>query len=395
LFTVDHILWAAYLLLGPGICALMLIGLRLGHVQMNRLMLKTYHPPAPAPRATILIPAKDEAGMIGECLLGILQQDYPNFQVIAINDRSTDDTGKILDELAKRYANMRVLHVPEGGLPPGWSGKSHALHLASAQCDGEWLLFVDSDVLVQPRLLSQAVGLATERNYDALSLLVGLRCVTLWDRLIQPAAAGIWAMMNGISFTNNSNHNNRAAANGAVFLIRRSSYERVGGHAAVKFKPAEDVSLMRIMKTAQMRTRLVHGHDLASTQMYGTAGKTFRGWGRIYAATAEMNSSYIFKAIALMTLCGMTVYPALACGFWMVLHGEHWHWLSAALLHTAALASFLGPMYRLSGNRARYAALAPITLAIIWTLLIYSWVLCKTGKISWRGTSYAFTGNQT
>lgn len=372
----------------------MLIGLRIGHKQMNRLMRKTYEPPAPAPRATILIPAKDEGRNIADCLLGVLQQDYPNFQVIAVDDRSTDDTGKILDELAAKHANLKVLHVSEGGLPQGWSGKAHALYLGSASADGEFLLFVDSDVLVQPNLLSQVVGLASERNYDALSLLVGLRCNSMWEKTVQPAAAGVWGMMNGISFTNSGNHEG-ASASGAVFLIRRSSYDSVGGHEAVKFSPAEDVSLMRVMKAAKLRTRLVHGHRLASTQMYGTAKQTFRGWGRIYAATAEMNSSYIFKAIALMALSAMTIYPALVWGIWKAVHGGHLHWLCAALLHALALAAWLAPVYRLSGNRARFAAIAPITMGIVWAILIYSWVLCKTGKISWRGTDYAFSNSKT
>src|SRR5450432_2196410 len=149
--------------------------------------------------------------------------DYPQFDVIAIDDRSTDETGKILDEIAAANPRLRVIHVHD--LPAGWLGKSHALHVGTREVKSDWLLFVDSDVTLEKNALSATLSLAIKRKYDALSILTRLECHRFIERLLLPPLAGAWGVMHTISLTNEDSRKTIAAANGQFFLIRRDVYE--------------------------------------------------------------------------------------------------------------------------------------------------------------------------
>jgi glycosyltransferase involved in cell wall biosynthesis len=125
----------------------------------------------PPPLVTIIVPAKDEEQRISLCVESILKQDYGTFNVIAVDDRSSDQTGAILDQFAARDGRMKVIHLHDGDLPPRWTGKNHALHVASGQAEGQWLLFVDADVILYPQALRIALGTAMFRRYDLISLM--------------------------------------------------------------------------------------------------------------------------------------------------------------------------------------------------------------------------------
>src|SRR5205807_766978 len=141
-------------------------------------------------RVSVLIPAKDEGESVRECLDRVLALDYPNFNVIAVDDRSSDQTGAIFDEYVKQHPQkLSAMHISPGGLPAGWLGKCNALATAATKADGEWLLFVDSDVKVEPDALSCALALAVGREYDTVSIMTRLECHGFWEQLILPLCA--------------------------------------------------------------------------------------------------------------------------------------------------------------------------------------------------------------
>src|SRR5690606_6914432 len=131
-------IFTVYLVIGPLVCLLAALSMVTGRHQM-RLVKRPLRPlPDPPPSVTLIIPAKDEAGRIADCLRSALKQDYPNLAFIAVNDRSTDGTGQVMDRIAAEDPRLRVIHIPDGSLPSGWSGKSHALHHAVQHADSDW-----------------------------------------------------------------------------------------------------------------------------------------------------------------------------------------------------------------------------------------------------------------
>ena len=135
--ALEYAVYALYFLVGPGMWGLYAIGMYQAQKRMDLLKRPRDPVPAPPPPVTILIPAKDEQERIGDCLRSALAQDYNNFQVVAIDDRSTDGTGAAMDELAAKDARLSVVHIPHGDLPAGWTGKCHAL-LAWSVCCRAW-----------------------------------------------------------------------------------------------------------------------------------------------------------------------------------------------------------------------------------------------------------------
>ena len=370
-----------YLLIGPlawlGYGALLLLGReRMARLQRSRDEL----PPDP-PTVTILVPAKDEAAGIDACLRRVLAQDYPRFDVIAIDDRSADGTGEALDRLAAETPRLESIHIKPGGLPPGWLGKSHALHVGAERATGDWLLLVDSDVTLQPDALRRALALALAREYDALTILTRLETSGFWDALLLPVLAASWASIFAVSLTNDDRRST-AAANGQFFLIRAAAYRDVGGHAAVRDRIVEDVELARKLKAAGRRVRFFSGAHLASTRMHATLRQMFHGWARIYAGTARRRPRRIAGALAFLLIGGLSVYPAL---LYAALSGRP-AWLATAGFHLLLLTLIVGLLYRWSGRRAWRAVLFPLTAGMVCGILAFALRRCATGRVDWRGT---------
>jgi chlorobactene glucosyltransferase len=345
--------------------------------------------PDPPPPVTILIPAKDEGDGIRACLERVLRQDYPNYSVLAVDDRSTDATGAIMDEFTAAHPDrFRALHIPIGGLPPGWLGKCNALHTAAAHAEGDWLLFVDSDVKLEPDALSTAVARAAGKNYDALSIMTRLECENFWEKLILPLAAGSVGAITRMSLTNHDKYKHIAFANGQFFLIRRSAYEEVGGHASVRDNITEDVALMRRMKTAGKRCRLYYGRHFASTRMHATLASMFSGWSRIYSGVTHRRALPIVAAMLFVAICGLSAYVVLAASLVAFASTGRTDWLVLSLLHVALMTVSLMGVYQMSGNPKRYAFAFPLTGVMLIAIFAAAIRACRTGRIAWRGTSY-------
>jgi chlorobactene glucosyltransferase len=386
-------LFLAYVFCGPVAWGAIGLASLIGRRRMRRLFRPAPTLPAEtAPRVTVLIPAKDEGERVRVCLESVLAQDYPNFSVITIDDRSTDDTGRILDDIAAAAppGRVRSLHIEQGALPPGWLGKCHALHVAAKEANGEWLMFVDSDVRLAPDAVRASVALATSRDYHALSLMASLECHTFLERLVLPLSACAWSVMHAISVTNNDNRA-PAFANGQFFLIRRSAYESVGGHESVRDLITEDVELAQLLKHNGFRVRLVLGFQFVSTRMHATLPQMLRGWGRIYSGTSRRSPWRIIGAALFVVLCSFSGYAALGWGL-IVAGREGWGgaapWLIASLIHLGQLTGTLADVYRESGNPRRYALLFPLGGSILLAILAFAIRWCITGRIEWRGTVF-------
>jgi cellulose synthase/poly-beta-1,6-N-acetylglucosamine synthase-like glycosyltransferase len=381
LITNANILLIIYALLGPLPWLFLVTAIFLARSRMMRLKTESHPLPDPPPHVTVIVPAKEEGARIAGCIRRVLALDYPSFDVIAVNDRSSDDTGAILDELARESpGRLRVQHIQQ--LPDGWLGKSHALHVASHDARGEWLLFVDSDVVVEPNSLRDVLAICAQRKYDALSILTRLECHTFLERLILPLAAGAWTFIFAISLTNDDELRNCAAANGQFFMIRRDAYDSVGGHEAVRDDIIEDVELARLLKASGKRVRFLFGNHLAATRMHSTWSQMLNGWGRIYSGTARRRTPRIIAAMLFVLIAGFSLFPALCYGI------VDWHWLIVSLVHAGLIGFVVGMIYRGARVPYRYVLLFPISAAALSIFLGYALRLCRTGKINWRGAQF-------
>jgi cellulose synthase/poly-beta-1,6-N-acetylglucosamine synthase-like glycosyltransferase len=386
--SFDPIL-LAYVVLGPVAWVLMFVGFFFGRARMTRLLRWQAAPTDPPASVTIFVPAKDEGEGIRRCIDTILAQDYPGFEIVAVDDRSTDDTGSILDQLALENPKLRAMHIPAGELPGGWLGKCNALWKATRDVDSEWLFFVDSDVTLDRAALSKALTLAVNRQYDALSILTRLESSSFWERLVLPLTGCAWAVMYAVSLTNEDTRKNIAAANGQFFLIRRSAYEAVGGHEAVRDQITEDVELMRLLKASGYRVRLLLGGHLASTRMHSTLPRLFHGWGRIFAGTSRRSPWRILGAMLFIMVSCYTVYPALVAGIVAFARSSDPSWLITSATHLALMTAYFAIVYRMSGNRARNAILFPLAGGILLGVFAFALRTCRTGKVKWRDTHFA------
>jgi glycosyltransferase involved in cell wall biosynthesis len=389
--TLEWILGGVYLLLGPGAWALFGFGMIKGRKRMD-LLRKPLPALADLPLVTILIPAKDEGERIRGCLRSALAQDYPQFEVIAVDDRSTDQTGSVMDEMASTDARLRVMHIKEGSLPTGWFGKSFALHNAVPSARGKWFCFVDSDVVLEPDVVSATIAVAEYKRFDLVSLLPRLESGSFWESLLVPLGGAATSAMYLLPFTN-YNESKIAFANGQYLCVRRDVYEAVGGHEAVGGMFSEDVQIAKRVKKMGYRPRLSIGTDYAAVRMYSSPTAVFKGWARNFYAGSLGKPWRILAAIAFMLLCCFSAYAAIGWGVWRQVHPVTsvggMGWLAAGAVHLILMTFFLSLMYRWSGNRPALALLFPLGGGLLLAIFGWSLWLCTRGKVEWRGTTYS------
>jgi chlorobactene glucosyltransferase len=397
-FGPEFVTCLAYLLVGPVIWVLYGLAIVYGRKRMLLVSRPPVEPvPSPAPSVTILIPAKDEGERIRACVLSALAQDYPNFNVITIDDRSTDDTGAVMDELAAADPKLRVLHVTE---PPatGWTGKNNALWQGQKLATGEWLLLVDSDVILEPDALSATMAVVLRKKFDLLSLLPRLESHSFWESLLVPLAAGAASSMYLIALTNAAEAPRTAFANGQFMLMSRRAYDAFGGHERVKDRYCEDVEIARILKTSGLRPRVAWGNEFSAVRMYSSLGAIFRGWSRIYYAAQVGSPWRVLAAASFVVFCCFSAYLALAWGAFRWTHPNPtygWNigltWAAGGAIHLGVMTSFLAALYRWSGNPRRNALFFPLGGGMLMGIFARALRMCVTKKVEWRGTAYSHT----
>ncbi|NQU75041.1 MAG: glycosyltransferase [Planctomycetes bacterium] len=346
-------------------------------------------PQADPPRVSVLIAAKDEQDNIEACVRSMLSQDYPDFEVIVIDDRSVDRTNEIVRQMAAADSRVRLIEVSQ--LPPGWCGKSHAMWLGAAQVTGQWLCMIDADCRqVSQRTLSVAVRHAMDHEVDLLSVLPKLEMKGFWENVIQPICSGVLLVWYPLEKVNSPRHS-RAYANGAFMLFRRSAYLAIGGHETVKDCLMEDMHLAWHTKQAGLCLRVVVGEGLYVVRMYTSLKQIVDGWCRIFHGTLGTKRRLRISLIAVV-LMGLLPYAvaALAWPMWAVGFGTAW--LAAALAGSAAVAMqqvVIARFYRLANARAGLCWTYPLGCLFAATALAKAYGKHRPGaKLLWRNTAY-------
>ncbi len=361
----------------------------------NKMLLldKPRNPPKSPPLLSIMIPAKDEEGRIRACLQSALDQDYSNFELIAIDDRSTDRTGAIMDEMAAVDPRLSVLHIQPNSLAPGWTGKNNALFQAVRQARGKWLLFVDSDVILEPTAASRSVTLCNAKDYDLFSVLPRLETHTPWEWILIPLCSAAAASMYMISLNNVDKTKLGAFANGQFMMMKRTAYDAIGGHETVKDRFCEDTEIARLIKENGMRSRVAMGDQVCAVRMYNSLSNIIKGWSRIYYAARVGQMRHLLSAMWFLLTSCFPVYFVMVYGIHRALH-PHGNmlddaWVSAAVIHLALITVVLAFVYKWSHTWVWNALLFPISGPMLFYVFVKAVILCITKKVEWRGTVYS------
>lgn len=358
------------------------------HLDINRAVRDPRLKNAPSllgamPAVSVLVAAKDEESNIERCLRGLLAQQYPDFEVIVIDDRSNDRTAAIIDALAAEDSRLKPLHVR--ALPDGWFGKNHAMHVGVQRARGRWLCFTDADCTFEsPHLASAAVSLAMKEQIDLLSALPHLEALEWWERVIQPVAGGVmmyWTPPHRV----NDPRSRSAYANGAFLLMPREVYERLGGHEAVRTTLNEDMHFARRAKAMGLRLRVIQTEGMFRVRMYVGLRQIWRGWSRIFygcfGTFPKLSASVLMLAFA-------SVAPYVTLLWAIAAPHRYLPMVAAAGLVVFVQQTVLWRYYRLSGTPAPFALTYPLGAAMCLGITLDAMTRLLGRKTAWRGTSY-------
>jgi chlorobactene glucosyltransferase len=240
-----------------------------------------------APLVSVLVPARNEENrIVKDCITSILAQDYGHFEVVAVDDRSTDATGPILHDMSRRYDKLRVIDGVEP--PEGWLGKPHALQEALDASDGTWVLATDADMILRPDALRTAMAYALSRSFDAVTFIPHVECFSFWERVFMPTFG--WYMVMGLPLERvNDPLKPQSLGVGGFFLIRRSALRRVGEYRAVRAEVAEDLRMAELLKHGGARLRIDYAPDLVRTRMQTNLQGIWEGFTKNLFAGTRFN----------------------------------------------------------------------------------------------------------
>jgi glycosyltransferase involved in cell wall biosynthesis len=338
----------------------------------------TPQPLSPWPKVSIIIPACNEARNIRGALQSVLRQDYENLEIIVINDRSTDNTGEILSELATQYPNFRLVNITD--LPPGWLGKNHALYCGAQQATGELILFTDADIVMTPDTLRRAVTFLTTEKLDHLAIFPELHLPTPLLKMVILAFA-VFFSLHARPWKAKDPQSEAHIGVGAFNLIRREAYWAVGGHAPIALRPDDDMKLGKLLKKNGYRQDVVFGKELVSVEWYASFHELTVGLEKNSFAGVEYRLSMVVLSVIIQLL--ISIWPFIALG---VTRGTLW---------LANLGIVLVVLW-VSGSAARqhkfpwWCSLGfPIsTLLFMYIFVRATYLTLHQNGIYWRGTFY-------
>jgi len=349
-------------------------------------------PPAGGPQVSIIVPARNEEKNIRRCVQALLAQDYPDFEVLVLDDRSTDATPAILAELSARDTRLVVTLGSE--LPAGWAGKPHALYQAARAAAGDWLLFVDADTFLTPNALSASMDSAHKNGADLYTVMTEQLTGSFWEKTVLPLV--MTALSVGFSPSKVNDPNTRdAIANGQYILIKRSVYDAIGGHEKLHNQIVEDKAISEQVKWNGYRLIVADGRGVAKTRMYTSLSQMWEGWTKnIYLGLSDRPGLLllgVFGAfVALMAAIFMPLWPLL--GLAWVLRGGGW---MAALVCVQALLVWATILYyrarvaRLMGISAWYALTTPLGAGVFAAMMFTSaWKVLSGQGVTWKGRTY-------
>ena len=336
------------------------------HTVVNARLLRV--PPARTTTTpvSVLLPVRDEAARVGPCLASLLASTGVDLEVLVLDDGSVDGTADVLRAVAAGDPRVRLL--TGAPLPSGWLGKPYACQqLAEAAGPGrQVLVFVDADVVLAPHAVAATVALLEQTGLDLLCPYPRQEAPGA-TRLLQPLLQWSWLTFLPLRLAERSARPSLAAANGQLLAVRRTAYERSGGHAAVRAEVVEDVALLRAVKSAGGRGGVCDGTALATTRMYDSWPELVAGYGK---------SLWTVPLPALAVLLAVYVVPPAAA-----LRGSR----AGALGWAAGVAGRVVAARRTGAPPLPDALAHPVSVLLLAALAVRSRAAHRRGALTWKG----------
>jgi|SRR5579872_1351 len=328
------------------------------------------------PEISVIIPARNEEVSLSACLQSIVSQRGVPFEVIVVDDGSTDRTS----EIAKSFTNVRL--IQSGSMPQGWSGKNNAVCCGASVARGEWLLFTDADTVHLSGSLARSLTEAKKRNVDMLSYSPEQDIRSVCEKAVMPV---IFAELAGTYCPQEVSDPNSpvAAANGQYILVCRAAYDAVGGHASVAASVLEDVALASVMKRSGRRIFFRYGGDAVRTRMYRSYAQLREGWTKNLALLFPSPGRVALLRMGEFTLIVGSALLAVSNG----LSGR-----TAWAIVLAVLATVMEVFLLLRIRKAHFSweatGLSLLGLPLFCYLLMRSQRFHKRGSVTWKGRDY-------
>ncbi|MFS0863439.1 glycosyltransferase [Fredinandcohnia sp. 179-A 10B2 NHS] len=332
------------------------------------------------PLLSIIVAARNEEDSIAKSLETQFTQTYHNLEWIVVNDRSTDDTGRVLEKLQIKNNRLKVIHISK--LPTGWLGKNHAMYQGYLHSKGDYLLFTDADVMYQPEVIHKAMSFLQMEEIDHLTIAPNLSAQTFWLKTF------VSFFLFGFSYFKrpwlaNKDRSKIGTGIGAFNLLSRQAYEQIGTHKAISLRPDDDLQLGFKIKATGLKQRIVSGLSLLSVDWYPSLRAAFTGLEKNTFAGLHYRVSMVFLAI--IGTFVSTIFPYIT-----LFTGDSIHFLLSILI-----IFLLGCSYTLTTKKiTTFSPLLFIVFPITSLLFIYSIARASIltfirGGVMWRGTKYS------
>lgn len=335
--------------------------------------------PAEWPLLSVVVPARDEGHKIEAGLRSLLASDYPRFELLALDDRSRDETGAIMDRLAAQTGDSRlqVIHITD--LPDGWLGKNHALQLGSQRAQGDWILLTDGDVVYQPDTLRRAVKYAIARNIDHLPLFPNIEAHGTFEAAFVACFALVFA-----GGTQPALVPSRLpwfyVGVGAFNLVRRSALERAHGFEPIRLDIMDDVKLGKLLKRTGSRGEVLCAGEAISIRWQNSA------WACITGLEKNAFAAAGYSIPGLLWIAGVSTFVFAGPLVGTLLAGEARTGYVVALLLSHLIYAFHARMF--GHSAALFPLLIPAGLSFVFAFLRSMWITLRQGGVRWRDTFY-------
>ena len=339
-------------------------------------------PPLPGsnpPRVSIIVPARNEQRNIREAMQSLLELTYPDYELIVVDDRSEDDTGRILDEMGGASPRMQVIHIE--ALPQGWLGKNHALWVGSRQATGDLLLFTDADIIMEPTVLTRAVAFMEQHTLDHLAATPSMHMPTTFLSMFGTSFIIYFSLFTRPWKARDAESSCHIGI-GAFNLVRGKVYRQTGGHETIRLRPDDDIKLGKIIKKGGFRQDVAYAPEFLKVEWYSSVKEVITGLEKNAFSGADYNIPLILSGCIIHILGSIWPFAAI-----FVTHGAV---RGIYIAIVCLIILIFADSARFHHSKAWYVLGYPITTALFVFILLRTMLLnLAQGGIYWRGTFYS------